>query len=241
MQKTADRLVARMPIAATTLALCAASVLIVFALAGGLAVATGWDVFAGGLATTTLVAWFLDTRWIALGIPFAAGLGTLYAATLALAADVPGVLGYTFLALGSALILCVVHSYRRSRAAWSFLSALCVVYPITLLFGAPRIANVTGASLPVSMIPAGVVAGAVVALSMQRADFLGAPAPTPASPDARARGRYAAAFGLVAIVAGLLGTVQDMQLILRGGVVLVAAGLLVLSWGFVQLSRPLAA
>lgn len=100
-----------------------------------------------------------------------AGLGSMFAGFSAFGADLGVVLPLTLLVVSGMFDLLVFYSLRKSRAAWSALSALCVVYAVVMLFGAPKLRGMLDIGMWLAMIVPGLLAVATWALSMIRADY----------------------------------------------------------------------
>jgi hypothetical protein len=100
------------------------------------------------------------------------GAGYLVAVFVGLATGMPGVLAVTWLLAGGLLIVLGWQSYvRRSRAAWSIIVAICGVFAVCELFGAPKIAHALDISLWLAMISPGLKVVATFALVALRDDY----------------------------------------------------------------------
>jgi hypothetical protein len=64
------------------------------------------------------------------------------------------------------------HSYHGSRAAWAFLTAMCAVFAVVEVFGAPKVRGALDLSLWLTMILPGLNAVAFAALVSLRADYI---------------------------------------------------------------------
>lgn len=85
----------------------------------------------------------------------------------------PGALTATLLVSGLVVPTLVYLSLdRRSRAAWSFLVALCGVFAVVGLFGAPKISRALDVSLWMTMIFPGLYVVACVSLALLREDYV---------------------------------------------------------------------
>jgi hypothetical protein len=100
-----------------------------------------------------------------------AGLGSMFAGFAAFGAELGFVLPLTLLVVSGLFDLFVVYSLRKSRAAWSALSALCAVYAVVMLFGAPKLRGMLDIGMWLAMIVPGLLAVATWALSMIRDDY----------------------------------------------------------------------
>jgi hypothetical protein len=84
----------------------------------------------------------------------------------------PGVLAVTWLVAGCLLLALSWQSYfHRSRAAWSVIVAICGVFAVCELFGAPKIAGALDISLWLAMISPGLKVVATTALVALRDDY----------------------------------------------------------------------
>ena len=108
----------------------------------------------------------LAPRLVGHALAAAAGLAALAAAFPALSRGYPGVVGVTLIVVGVIIPLVVWRSFVRSRAAWSFLIALCATLGVITLFAAPKLRALFDVSLWTSMIVPGLFGVATVALSM---------------------------------------------------------------------------
>jgi hypothetical protein len=121
-----------------------------------------------GAATIKAV---ISPRLLAHGIPALTGLASLAAGIAAFASDLSLVLPFTLLVVAGVFELLVRQSLRRSRVAWACLSALCIVYCVVTLFGAPKIRSLLGVGMWIAMIVPGLLAVATAALRMVREDY----------------------------------------------------------------------
>jgi len=110
-------------------------------------------------------------RAVAHGIAGIAGVASIIAAPFALKIGV--VLATVLLIVGGAFGVLIWQSRRHSRAAWAYLAALCAVYGVVMLFGAPKIRGLVGVGMWISLIAPGVLWVATAALRLIRADYDG--------------------------------------------------------------------
>lgn len=110
----------------------------------------------------------LYPRIVAHAVPAGAALLSVIAAPFALSY---GVLPFALLIVAAIFGLLIRLSLRRSRAAWSCLAALCAVYGVVLLFGAPKIRGLVGIGMWIAMIAPGLLAVATAALHTIRAEY----------------------------------------------------------------------
>jgi len=78
----------------------------------------------------------------------------------------------TLLVSGCVVPVLTYFSWRRSRAAWAFLAALCGVFAVVGLFGAPKISRVLDLSLWTTMIFPGLYVVACATLALLRNDYV---------------------------------------------------------------------
>jgi hypothetical protein len=110
----------------------------------------------------------LYPRAVAHAVPAGAALMSLLAAPFALSY---GVLPVALVAVAAIFGLLIWHSLKGSRAAWSCLAALCAVYGVVLLFGAPKIRGLVGIGMWIAMIAPGLLGVATAALGAIRARY----------------------------------------------------------------------
>jgi hypothetical protein len=109
----------------------------------------------------------LRPRHVAHALAAAAGLASLLAAPFAL--DISAVLAVTLLTVAGLFEVLIWYSMRRgSRAAWSALAAMCAVYAVVLLFGAPKVRGLLDVGMWIAMIAPGLLAIATAAFAMIR-------------------------------------------------------------------------
>ncbi len=128
-------------------------------------------VFSGVIAAFAFLAGLLP-RVLGHLIPVLLGAVDLVASGFAFAHELPGVLGMTLLVCGVVMPVLAWHSYRRSRAAWAFLVAICGVFAVVLLFGAPKVRGALDIGLWTTMILPGLNAVAAGALVSLRGEYL---------------------------------------------------------------------
>lgn len=133
-------------------------------------------VFAAMSGAVTAVAFVsnLARRPVAHVLAAVLGAANLVFGFFALAHDQPGALTATLLVSGIVVPALAHFSYRRSRAPWAFLVALCGVFAVVGLFGAPKISRVLEVSLWTTMIFPGLYVVACVALALLRGDYVDA-------------------------------------------------------------------
>jgi hypothetical protein len=99
-------------------------------------------------------------------------VGYLCGAVAGITHNAPGVVGMTLLVAGVLIPVLAWHSFHRSRSAWAFLVAICGVFAVVGLFGAPKVRGALDISLWLTMILPGLNVVAAAALISLRADYL---------------------------------------------------------------------
>lgn len=128
---------------------------------------------SGAVAAVAFVA-SLARRWIGHVLAAVLGAVNLVFGLFAITHSQPGALTATLLVTGFVVPTLAHFSYRRSRAAWAFLVALCGVLAVVGLFGAPKISKVLDVSLWTTMIFPGLYVVACVTLALLRDDYVDA-------------------------------------------------------------------
>lgn len=130
-------------------------------------------VFAVMSGVVTAVAFVASQARRVIGHALAAllGMANLVFGCFAAIHGQPGALTATLLVSGLVVPTLAHFSYRRSRAAWAFLTALCGVFAVVGLFGAPKIRGVLDVSLWTTMIFPGLYVVACVTLALLRVDY----------------------------------------------------------------------
>jgi len=128
-------------------------------------------VFSGVVGAFGLAA-SVDPRRVGHLIPLLFGLGDLGGAVAAFTHGAPAVVGMTLLVAGVLLPTLAHFSFRGSRAAWAFLVAMCGVFAVIELFGAPKIARALDIGLWTAMILPGLNLVAAAALSSLRGQYV---------------------------------------------------------------------
>lgn len=119
-----------------------------------------------------VIASVASPRWVGHGIPAVAAVLSFVAAMAIFAGDLPVILGITLLfASGIFALVIWLSLQKRSRVGWSCLLALCIVFGIVTLFGAPKLRGLVGVGLWVAMIVPGVFGVATAALAQLRAQY----------------------------------------------------------------------
>jgi hypothetical protein len=131
-------------------------------------------VFAAMSGAVTAIAFLasLARRGIGHGLAAVLGLANLGFGVAAFHYNQPGALTATLLVSGLVVPTLAHFSFRRSRAAWAFLVAMCGVFAVVGLFGAPKISRVLDVSLWTTMIFPGLYVVACSTLALLRDDYV---------------------------------------------------------------------
>lgn len=134
-------------------------------------VRTTFAVFSGVIAASSFAAgiWPRVTGHL---IALLLGLGHLGGGVLAFTRDATLVVDVTLAVSGLLMPVLAWYSYRRSRPAWAFLVAICGVFAVAEIFGAPKIRNGLEIGLWTAMILPGINAVAAVALVSLRGEYV---------------------------------------------------------------------
>jgi hypothetical protein len=124
-----------------------------------------------GTVTAIAIGSMFVPRLLSHALCVVAGVASLVAAYYAFDKGMTKVLPVTLLVLGLMFPLLVWRSLERSRAAWSFLVALCFSLAVVLLFGAPKIRAQIGIGLWIAMIIPGILVLTGIGLTMLRRDY----------------------------------------------------------------------
>ncbi len=124
------------------------------------------------LTTATLIGAMFSPKIVGHGVATLFGVLAFVAAVFAGRDGMPAALTVSLVILGLLYpTLAVLSIFRRSRGAWAFLSALCWVLGVIMLFGAPKIRSQIGIGLWTAMIIPGMLVVAGIALRMVRDEY----------------------------------------------------------------------
>jgi hypothetical protein len=131
-------------------------------------------VFAAMSGAVTAIAFIASRARRGVGHLLAAvlGLANLAFGVVALIFSQPGALIATLLVSGVVVPTLAYFSYRRSRAAWAFLVALCGVFAVVGVFGGPKISRVLDVSLWATQIFPGLYVVACETLALLSDDYV---------------------------------------------------------------------
>jgi hypothetical protein len=104
-------------------------------------------------------------------LSLATGVAALVGGIAALTNGLPGVMGVTLMVLGVMTPVLAFYSFQQSRAAWSVLVAILVVFSAVSFFGAPKVRGVLHIGLWTALIAPGLMIIAVIALAMVRGEY----------------------------------------------------------------------
>ncbi len=124
-----------------------------------------------GTVTLALIATSFVPKWASHVLVGVTAIASLIASAFAFRAGMPGALWMALLVIGVMLPFLIWQSLVKSRAAWSFMCAICYVLAVVLLFGAPKVRAQVGINLWTAMIIPGMLAVAAVGLTMIRRDY----------------------------------------------------------------------
>lgn len=129
-----------------------------------------FGVFTGVISTSLIASMFVPRivgHVLVEGFGVASGIAAIYAAR----AGMPGALTVALVVLAFLFPVLGWRSLKKSRAAWSFLAAICWVLAVTMLFGAPKVRAKMDIGLWTAMIIPGLLFVAGVALTFVRRDY----------------------------------------------------------------------
>lgn len=105
------------------------------------------------------------------GLAVITGLAALVAGFEAAVHGMPAVLPVVLFAAGVAMPYLAYASWHGSRVGWSFLTTICGVLGVCMLFGAPKINGLLHIGLWPALVFPGILAAATVALGVQHASY----------------------------------------------------------------------
>jgi hypothetical protein len=129
--------------------------------------------FATSAGIVTVVSFLIARQPRAGGHVLAGALGLmkLVGGFVALTHNLPGVLIATLLVFGALTVVLAWLSSQGSRAAWGFLGAICGVFAVVSVFGAPRLRGILGVSLWTLIVVPGLYVVAAMTLYFVRHDY----------------------------------------------------------------------
>jgi len=125
-----------------------------------------------GLTIATMCASLFAAKWVGHIVAALFGVASIVAAIFAGRSGMPGALTVSLIVIGMLYpALAALSLLRQSRGAWAFLCAMCWVFAVVMLFGAPKLRSQMGIGLWTAMIIPGMLAAAGMALTMIRIDY----------------------------------------------------------------------
>jgi hypothetical protein len=126
------------------------------------------------VAAGLFAAW-LRPRLIGHLLPVLFGITLVVAGLKVAATELPRVLSAFCLVSGAVMLVLTWSSFRhRTRPAWAFLVAMCGVFAIFGVFGAPRVAHALDVSLWIALIFSGLNVVAAIALASLNSEYIDA-------------------------------------------------------------------
>ncbi|MEO8699048.1 MAG: hypothetical protein ABI867_03360 [Kofleriaceae bacterium] len=126
-----------------------------------------------GVVTVSAAGAMFAPKIVSHALSVVAGIVAFVGAYYAFDKGMTKVLPVALMVLGTMFPLLVWRSLAKSRAAWSFLVALCFSLAVVLLFGAPKIRAQVGIGLWIAMIIPGMLVVAGISLTMLRREYRG--------------------------------------------------------------------
>jgi hypothetical protein len=105
------------------------------------------------------------------GLATVAGFGSLLAGIEAVIHSLPGALSGALVICGLVMPLLGIYSWRGKRAPWAFLTTMCGVLALCMLFGAPKVHTKVGIDLALALMIPVVLAVAAIMLASQHREY----------------------------------------------------------------------
>ncbi len=105
------------------------------------------------------------------GLAGVAGLGSLVAGVEAIMHSLPGALSGALVVCGLVMPLLALYSWRGKRAPWAFLTTMCGVLALCMLFGAPKVHSRVGVDLALALMIPLFLTLATIMLAMQHREY----------------------------------------------------------------------
>ena len=128
--------------------------------------------FTAAVAFASAIAVFRP-REIGHGLATITGIAAVVGAVAAAWSGMPAVLPVVLFVCGGAMPYLAYRSWEGSRVAWSFLTTICGVLGVCMLFGAPKVKNLLHIGLWPALVFPGILAATTVALAIQHATYRG--------------------------------------------------------------------
>jgi uncharacterized membrane protein len=105
------------------------------------------------------------------GLATITGLAALVGAVAAAIGGMPMVLPVVLFVAGGFMPYLAYRSWHGSRVGWSFLTTICGVLGVCMLFGAPKVKGILHIGLWPALVFPGILAATTVALAVQHATY----------------------------------------------------------------------
>ena len=105
------------------------------------------------------------------GLATVTGVAALVGAVAAAMGGMPMVLPVVLFVAGCFMPYLAYRSWHGSRAGWSFLTTMCGVLGVCMLFGAPKVKGLLHIGLWPALVFPGILAATTVALAVQHATY----------------------------------------------------------------------
>jgi len=126
--------------------------------------------FTALVAVASAVA-VIRPREIGHGLATITGIAALAGAVAASVIGMPMVMPVVLFVCGGFMPFLAYRSWHGSRVSWSFLTTICGVLGVCMLFGAPKIKNLLHIGLWPALVFPGILAATTVALAVQHATY----------------------------------------------------------------------
>ncbi len=126
--------------------------------------------FTALVAAAAAVA-VIKPKEIGHGLASITGLAALVGAVAAAIGGMPMVLPVVLFVAGGFMPYLAYRSWHGSRVGWSFLTTICGVLGVCMLFGAPKVKGILHIGLWPALVFPGILAATTVALAVQHATY----------------------------------------------------------------------
>ena len=113
----------------------------------------------------------IQPREIGHGLAALTGVAALVAGIASAMIGMPMVMPVVLFVAGGFMPYLAYQSWHGSRVSWSFLTTMCGVLGVCMLFGAPKIKNLLHIGLWPALVFPGILAAATVALAVQHPTY----------------------------------------------------------------------
>ena len=126
--------------------------------------------FTALVAVASAVA-VIQPKEIGHGLASITGVAALVAGVASAMAGMPMVLPVVLFVAGGFMPYLAYRSWHGSRVSWSFLTTMCGVLGVCMLFGAPKVKGLLHIGLWPALVFPGILAATTVALAVQAATY----------------------------------------------------------------------